>query len=77
MVCLSKISDTQVDNAKDLDIVEPMCNLIECNDNYFKTSEYSISINYFKTSVYCNILEMNWMMVIKQILIYLNLNQGL
>ena len=33
-VCISKINNTQVDNAKDTDIVMPMYNLIEYSDNY-------------------------------------------
>ena len=37
--CISKINNTQVDNAKDIDIVMPMCNVIEYSDNYSKTSE--------------------------------------
>ena len=36
--CISEINNTQIDNAKDIDIVMPMNNLIECNDNYAKTS---------------------------------------
>ena len=36
--CISEINNTQVDNAKDLDIVMPMYNLIEYRDNYSKTS---------------------------------------
>ena len=36
--CISEINSTQVDNAKDIDIVMPMYNLIEYNDNYAKTS---------------------------------------
>ena len=36
--CISKINNTQVDNAKDIDIVMPMYNLIEHSDNYVKTS---------------------------------------
>ena len=36
--CISKINNTQVDNAKDIDIVMPMYNLIEYSDNYAKTS---------------------------------------
>ena len=35
-----KINNTQVDNAKDIDIVMPMYNLIEYSDNYSKTSGY-------------------------------------
>ena len=37
--CISEINNTQVDNAKDLDIVLSMYNLIEYSDNYSKTSE--------------------------------------
>ena len=35
---ISEINNTNVDDAKDIDIVMPMYNLIECNDNYSKTS---------------------------------------
>ena len=35
--CMSEINNTRVDNAKDIDIVMPMYNLIEYSDNYFKT----------------------------------------
>ena len=37
--CISEINNTQIDNAKDTDIVMPMYNLIEYSDNYAKTSE--------------------------------------
>ena len=37
--CISEINNTQIDNAKDIDVVMPMYNLIEYNDNYSKTSE--------------------------------------
>ena len=37
--CISKINNTQIDNAKYIDIVMPMYDLIEYNDNYSKTSE--------------------------------------
>ena len=37
--CISEINNTQVDNAKVIDIVMPMYNLIEYSDNYAKTSE--------------------------------------
>ena len=36
--CISEINNTQVDNAKDIDIVMPMHNLIEYSNNYAKTS---------------------------------------
>ena len=32
--CRSKIDNTQIDNAKDLDVAMPMYNLIEYSDNY-------------------------------------------
>ena len=35
--CISGINNTQIDNAKDIDIVMPMYNLIEYSDNYSKT----------------------------------------
>ena len=37
-VCISEINNTQVDNAKHIDIVMPMYNLIEYSDNYSKIS---------------------------------------
>ena len=36
--CIREINNTQIDNAKDIDIVMPMYNLIENSDNYAKTS---------------------------------------
>ena len=36
--CISELNNTQVDNARDIDIVMPMYNLIEYSDNYAKTS---------------------------------------
>ena len=36
--CISEINNTKVGNAKDIDIVMPMYNLIEYSDNYLKTS---------------------------------------
>ena len=36
--CISEISNTQVDNAKNIDIVMPMYNLIEYSDNHAKTT---------------------------------------
>ena len=32
---ITEINNTQADNAKDLNIVMEMYNLIECSDNYF------------------------------------------
>ena len=37
--CISKINNTQIDDAEYIDIVMPMYNLIEYSDNYSKTSE--------------------------------------
>ena len=36
--CISRTNNTDIDNAKDIDIVMPMYNLIEFSDNYSKTS---------------------------------------
>ena len=36
--CISEIDITQIDNAKDIDIVMPMYNLIKYSDNYAKTT---------------------------------------
>ena len=36
---MSEINNTHIDNAKDIDIVIPMYNLIEYSDNYSKTSK--------------------------------------
>ena len=35
--CISEINNTQIDNAKDVDIVMPIYKLIEYSDNYSKT----------------------------------------
>ena len=37
--CISKIYDTQKDNAKNLDVVMPIYNLIDYSENYAKTSK--------------------------------------
>ena len=36
--CISEINNTQIDNAKDIDIVMPMYNLIEYSENYVKST---------------------------------------
>ena len=36
--CISKINNTQIDNAEYIDIVMPMYNLVEYSNNYSKTS---------------------------------------
>ena len=36
--CISKINNTDIDNAQDIDIVMPMYNLIEYSGNYSKIS---------------------------------------
>ena len=36
--CMSEINNTQIDNAKDINIVMPIYNLIEYSDNYAKTT---------------------------------------
>ena len=36
--CISRINNTDIDNAHDIDIIMPMYNLLEYSDNYSKTS---------------------------------------
>ena len=36
--CITHINDEHVDDAENLDIIMPMCNLIEYSDNYSYTS---------------------------------------
>ena len=36
--CISKINNARVNNAKNIDVVLPIYNLIKYSDNYFKTS---------------------------------------
>ena len=49
---ISEINNTQTDNAKDIDVVMLMYNLIACSMNYSKTS-----------GSLCNIIEMNQMII--------------
>ena len=36
--CINEMNNTQIDNAKDIDIVMPMYNIIEYSENYAKSS---------------------------------------
>ena len=36
--CTTQINNTQIDNAKDIDIVMPICNLLEYSEYYEKTT---------------------------------------
>ena len=36
--CISEVNNTQIDNAKDVDVIMLMYNLIEYSDNYSKTA---------------------------------------
>ena len=36
--CKTEINNAEIDNAEDIDVVMPMCNLIEYSDSYVKTS---------------------------------------
>ena len=36
--CISEINNTQIDNAKDIDVAMPMCSLMEYTNNYSKIS---------------------------------------
>ena len=43
-VCISEINNIQVDNEKYLNVMIPMCNLIECSNSYAKYQEVYGSI---------------------------------
>ena len=53
--CISEINNTQIDNAKDIDIVMPMYNLIEYSDNYAKTS--GSLWQYYRDEPYNNLVD--------------------
>ena len=53
--CISEIDNTQIDNAKYIDIVMPMYNLIEYSNNYSKTSR--ILWQYYRDDPDDNIIE--------------------
>ena len=59
--CISKRQRQTVDNAKDIDIVMPMHNLIENNDNYSKRSgnvwQYCKDIPYIKMVILLILIE--------------------
>ena len=53
--CISRINNTDIDTAQDIDIVMPMYNLIEYSDNYSKTS--GSLWQYYKDEVNDNIAD--------------------
>ena len=53
--CISRINNTDIDNAQDIDTVMPMYNLIEYSDNYSKTS--GSLWQYYKDEVNDNIAD--------------------
>ena len=53
--CISIINNTEIDNAKDIDIAMPMYNLVEYSDNYSKT--YGSLWQYYKDDPNDNIAE--------------------
>ena len=61
--CISEINNTQLDNAKDFDIIMPMYNLIEYSDNYAKTSgslwQYCLDISAVNNNATVNFTENN------------------
>ena len=42
--CISEINNTQIDNAKDIDIAMPMYNLIEYSDNYCENNRRFMAV---------------------------------
>ena len=53
--CISEINNIQIDNAKDLDVVMPMYDLIECISNYSETS--GSLCQYYRDDPHYNIVE--------------------
>ena len=53
--CISKINDTETDNAQDIDIAMPRFNLIENSDNYSKTFESLLQ--YYKDEPNDNLVD--------------------
>ena len=53
--CISKINNTDIENAQDIDVVMPMYNLIEYSDSYSKTS--GILWQYYKDDPNDNITQ--------------------
>ena len=53
--CISRIKNTDIDNAQDIDIVIPMYNLIAYSDNYSKTS--GSLCQYYKDDLNDNITD--------------------
>ena len=53
--CISEINNTQVDNAKDIDIVMPTYNLIEYSNDYAKTS--GSLLQYFRDEPHDNLAD--------------------
>ena len=54
--CISEINNTQIDNAKDIDIVMPMYNLIEYSDNYAKQKVYGNIVKIYQLEMLMMIL---------------------
>ena len=50
--CINEINNTQIDNAKDIDIVMTMYNLIEYSDNYSK--KFGRLWNYYRDEPFLN-----------------------
>ena len=55
--CISKIDDTLIDNAEDLDIVMPVYNLLEYSENYRKTT--GSFWNYYRDEPNCGVGSAN------------------
>ena len=53
--CINRINSTEIDKARDVDIVMPMCNVIEYSDKYSKTS--GSLWKYFKDDLNDNITQ--------------------
>ena len=52
--CISKINNTLIDNAEDLDVVMPMYNLLEYSKNYSKKKQEFLELLQRLTKQWCN-----------------------
>ena len=57
--CLSETNNAQVDNAKDIDILLPLYNLVEYNDNYLNTTRSLLQFYRYEPFLIVQIITVN------------------
>ena len=71
--CISEINNTEIDHAKDIDVVMPMYDLIEYSDNYSKTS--GTLWQYYRDEPFIIITEILLIFLMILILLHLIINK--